>query len=86
MSPQAVGWLGSLFLALAGIPQLVKTIREGHARGMDWWYLVLLWSGFLAMFAFTIRSHAAIQLTLSYALQLLVFTTIVFYKAFPRKT
>jgi uncharacterized protein with PQ loop repeat len=85
MTPQVVGWLGSVFLAAAGFPQLIKTFREGHARGMAWWYLILLWLGFFSMFVFTIRSRAAMQLILSYSLQLTVFSVILYFKIWPRK-
>jgi uncharacterized protein with PQ loop repeat len=85
MTPEQVGWLGSLFLVSAGVPQVIKVFREGHARGMAWWYLILLWLGFFSMAVFTLRSGAALQLILSYCFQLVVFTIIVRYKAYPRK-
>lgn len=51
---------------------------------MAGWYLTLLWFGFLAMVIFTMTSRAPAQMTLSYYLQLVVFSVIAKYKIWPR--
>jgi uncharacterized protein with PQ loop repeat len=86
MTPQHLEWLGSVLLACAGIPQAVKVIREGHAQGMAGWYLTLLWFGFLSMVFYTIGSHAAPQLAVSYYLQLVIFSVIIKYKIWPKSS
>lgn len=74
------GWAGSALLGVAALPQLYKVLTEGHARGMAWGYVLLLWGGFLAMSVFTHGTKAARQLRFSYTLQLAVFTIIIAVK------
>lgn len=74
------GWAGSALLGVAAFPQLYKVLTEGHARGMAWGYVLLLWCGFLAMTVFTHGTKAALQLRFSYSLQLTVFTIIIAVK------
>lgn len=76
-----LGWSGTLFLGTASLPQLYKVLSEGHANGMAWGYVLLLWAGFLAMSLFTWISKAAVQLRISYSLQCLIFTVILVVKA-----
>lgn len=38
---EMIGWLGSIFLALCAVPQLIKSYNEGHADGLSWGLLSL---------------------------------------------
>ncbi len=40
----AIGWIGSVLFAICGLPQAVQCWREGHARGLNWFFL-LAWFG-----------------------------------------
>jgi uncharacterized protein with PQ loop repeat len=80
-----IGWLGTFLLASAAIPQTVKVWREGNAKGLSWWYLVLLWLGFLCMDVYSYRRHAGDALLVSYSLQLCLFFLMIVRKAFPRR-
>ena len=37
----ALGWIGSFCFAAAGIPQVCQCIKQGHARGVSLWILIL---------------------------------------------
>jgi uncharacterized protein with PQ loop repeat len=80
-----IGWIGAVLLASAGVPQTFKVWREGHARGMSWWYIGLLWTGFLCMDVHSARQHAGAPLIVSYSIQLALFLAMAVRKAFPRK-
>lgn len=75
-----LGWLGSFLLGIAAVPQLFKVLRDGHAQGMAWGYVLLLWAGFGTMAVFTNKTKAALQLRVSYTFQWLVFSTILLVK------
>lgn len=51
---------------------------------MSWWYLVLLWLGFLCMGAFSYLRGAGVPLVTSYSIQVVLFTSMILRKAFPR--
>lgn len=82
MSIHTLGWLGLILLVSAGFPQLTKVIRAGHAKGMAWWYLILLVTGMLFMTIFSFLNGAAIQFRLGYSIQLVVWTIIIGVKIY----
>lgn len=41
---EAIGWVGAALFAICGLPQAVQCWREGHARGLNWFFL-LAWLG-----------------------------------------
>ena len=41
---QIIGWLGSALFAICGFPQALACYRQGHARGLDSYFL---WAWFL---------------------------------------
>jgi uncharacterized protein with PQ loop repeat len=79
-----LGWLGTLLLASAAIPQTVKVWREGHAKGMAWSYLIALWLGFICMGIFSYLRNAGWPLVVSYSIQVVLFTLMAVRKTFPR--
>ena len=79
------GWLGTASLILAGFPQLLKVIKDGHAAGMHLWYLLLVWFGLVAMGIYVLCTTISIQLLCSYGIQLIVFSIILFRKFKPKE-
>lgn len=45
MTPELIGWIGSVCFALGGIPQALKCYKEGHARGLSCAGLLLWLAG-----------------------------------------
>lgn len=41
---ETIGWIGAALFAICGLPQAVQCWREGHARGLNWFFL-LAWLG-----------------------------------------
>jgi uncharacterized protein with PQ loop repeat len=50
----AIGYVGAVLLALSAIPQVVTTVRQGHARGLSWGLLALWLAGEASMLAWAI--------------------------------
>ena len=34
-----IGWIGSLLFAICGFPQAWQCARDGHSRGLNWFFL-----------------------------------------------
>ena len=43
MELQTIGWLGSIFLAICGLPQAILSYKQGHSNGISLGFL-LLWT------------------------------------------
>lgn len=69
----------------AGLPQLLRVIRQGHADGISEKYLSMLVVGFISMTIFSLLTSAPKPVVISYAIQIVVFSIMTFYKFFPRR-
>lgn len=72
-----------LVLSAAALPQTAKVFREGHARGLSWWYLWMLWVGFVTMILYTILAEKGLILSASYTVQATLFVLMMIRKRFP---
>ena len=41
ISRDDLGWLSAIFLTLCSVPQLWKTIKDGHCKGLSAWFVGL---------------------------------------------
>ena len=82
----AVGWAGTVFLAICGVPMLVKSIVDGHARGVSLWFLIAWGLGECFLLAYVVAIHSGLILIMNYAANIALVTSIMFYKLFPRKS
>jgi len=48
-----IGWLSTLFLSVCGIPQAIKSYREGHANGLSNGFLFCWTTGEILLIAHT---------------------------------
>jgi uncharacterized protein with PQ loop repeat len=79
------GWIGSIMFAFCGLPQAIKTIKEGHARGMDSLFLLMWTFGevFTLIEVLANSSHLH-YLVFNYLANLVFLVVILIYKIFPR--
>ncbi len=40
MNTEFFGWLGSALFAICGLPQALQSIKDGHSRGLNWFFLL----------------------------------------------
>ena len=40
----SLGWIGSLLFGICGMPQAIQCAKDGHSRGLNWFFL-LAWLG-----------------------------------------
>jgi hypothetical protein len=80
-----VGWLGAFALAVCSFPLLVRTVADGHARGVSLAFLLLWWVGEVLMLEHVRRSPArSVPLMVNYATNVAIVGVILFYRlVFP---
>lgn len=80
-----IGYIGTTLLSSAGIFQLIKSMKDGHVIGVSYWYLLFIWFGLIAMDTFVIVKNPSMQLIISYTIQFIIFTSILYRKLFPKE-
>lgn len=82
---EILGWLGSICLAICGIPQAWQSIKDKHSHGISWGF-VLLWA-FGEIFALAyVYDKLDLPLLLNYATNILILAVILYYKIKPQNT
>jgi uncharacterized protein with PQ loop repeat len=81
---QLIGYAAMACLACATLPQVYKTIKEGHSRGMAGGYIALLLSGFTLMSTYLLLTKPVWPVLLNYIINIIMMLTIGYYKLFPR--
>jgi uncharacterized protein with PQ loop repeat len=79
-----IGYIGSIFLAVCGVPQAWMSYRQGHSEGISLGFL-LLWT-FGEMFTIIyVIPKADLPLLLNYSSNLIFLSVIWRYRLWPRK-
>ena len=80
-----IGWIGSLFLALSGMPQAFQCWRQGHARGLSLPTLLLWFIGEVCYVIATIGEFGMVAwLLTNYILNLMCISVMLKYWFYPR--
>jgi uncharacterized protein with PQ loop repeat len=85
MKNEIIGWMGTTFLSTASIPQVYKVLKEGHAEGLSWLYVILILFGLICMSFYANSNNSGMSLEVSYSVQFILFLVIVIRKFFPTK-
>jgi uncharacterized protein with PQ loop repeat len=79
------GWLGSICLAICGIPQAWQSFKDKHSHGISWGF-VLLWA-FGEIFALAyVYDKLDLPLLLNYTTNILILGVILYFKINPKNT
>lgn len=78
-----IGWIGSIMLAICGVPQLIKTRRDGHAEGISLPFLGLWFGGELLTLGYVAPSLDW-PLMANYGANVILVGIIGYYKLWPR--
>lgn len=82
---EILGWLGSICLAICGIPQAWQSFKDKHSHGISWGF-VLLWA-FGEIFALAyVYDKLDLPLLLNYSTNILILAVILYYKISPKNT
>lgn len=77
--------MGTILLATCGLPQLVKSYREGHSLGISWLFILAWFLGEIFLLIYIITESKGFILMLNYVMNTLFAGGILYYKLFPRK-
>lgn len=78
------GWIGTVLLSSAAIPQLIKTLRDGNGIGLSYIYLLFIWFGLISMNIYIALTTKSIQLIISYSIQLIIYSILIYKKRFTK--
>ena len=79
---EILGWLGSICLAICGIPQAWQSYKEKHSEGISWGFILLWTFGELFALAY-VYDKLDLPLLLNYATNILILVVILYYKFKP---
>ena len=80
---EIMGWLGSICLAVCGIPQAWQSYKDKNSDGISWGF-VILWA-FGEVFALVyVYDKLDLPLLLNYATNILILAVILYYKVKPQ--
>lgn len=85
MITSLIGIAAGCFLAACGIPQAIKVLREGHARGIALNMMLLLIFGLLLMGTYIYLQHGWDWIIHGeYLISIAVWSISLYYYRFPR--
>lgn len=79
---ELLGWMGSICLAICGLPQAWQSFKEKNSDGISWGFLLLWAFGELFALAY-VYPKSDIPLLLNYFVNMLIVSIILFYKIRP---
>lgn len=78
-----IGWLGSICLAICGVPQAWTSYKDKHSHGISWAFL-LLWA-FGEIFALAyVYDKLDLPLLMNYSVNILILSIILYFKLNPQ--
>lgn len=80
-----LGWIGGITLALSSIPQLLRTIRDGHADGLSGVFIASWLIGEVLSLVY-VAPTLNWPIIANYSINLLILLGIVYYKVWPRSS
>ena len=77
-----LGWIGSICLAICGVPQAWMSYKDKHSHGISWAFLLLWAFGELFALAY-VYDKLDTPLLLNYSVNILIVGLILYYKIKP---
>lgn len=77
-----LGWMGSICLAICGVPQAWMSYKDKHSHGISWAFLLLWAFGELFALGYVYNKLDA-PLLLNYSINILIVGLILYYKIKP---
>lgn len=86
LSGKLLGWAGAGVFAFCAVPQVVQTLKEGHARNLNSLFLWMwLWGAILCAAGSILDVGVVPWLLFNYSMNLLCVVILLRYKLFPRR-
>ncbi len=74
------GWIGAACFALCGLPQAIQVVGQGHADGVNSWFIGLWFAGEIFSIFYVYFTHGLDKpLFANYTLNLVFISIILYY-------
>ncbi len=80
----AMGWVGSIMLAVCAVPQAWASYRQGHSDGITK-EMLFLWGGGTLLALPLQFDREIVQAVVNYNVNLFLIAVIVYFKLYPRR-
>ena len=81
---EIIGYIGSIMLAICGLPQAIESYKTKSSEGLTWGFILLWFFGELFTFAYIIPKMD-LPLLINYSANLIFLIIILYYKIFSKK-
>jgi hypothetical protein len=78
-----IGWIGSIMLAICGLPQAIESFKTKSSEGLTWGFLFLWFTGEILTFIYVLPK-LDLPLLLNYSANIIFLLIIIYYKIFPK--
>ena len=75
-----IGWLGAMLLAFCAVPEAILAIKNGHANGLSWPFLLMWYFGEIFILVPILYKIKEKFLIFNYSLNIICITIIIYYK------
>jgi uncharacterized protein with PQ loop repeat len=79
-----IGWIGSLLLALCGLPQAIESFKNKHSNGLTWGFILMWFIGEICTFVYIIPKMD-FPLLVNYSANICFLIIIIYFKIYPKK-
>jgi hypothetical protein len=80
---ETFGWIGSILFAICGFPQAVECIKNGHSRGLNWFFLLAWFWGEIFTIIY-VWPKGDIPLLANYFANMVFLLIMIYYKIWER--
>jgi uncharacterized protein with PQ loop repeat len=80
---ETLGWFGSILFAICGLPQAIQCAKDGHSRGLNWFFL-LCWFGGEVLTTVYVWPKADWPLLSNYLVNMIFLLIMLRYKIWER--
>ena len=77
-------WIGSILLAICGLPLAWRSYKDGHSHGVDFLFLIVWGLGEIFTLSYVLYKWD-LPLILNYSLNLIFIGIVFYYKIKPRE-
>jgi len=79
-----IGYIGSIMLAICGLPQAIESFKTKSSEGLTWGFILLWFFGELFTFAYIIPKMD-LPLLINYSANIIFLIIIIYYKVNPKR-
>lgn len=83
---ELAGIIGSVLLALCGLPQAYKSYIDKHSDGLSWGFILMWGIGEIFVLFYIVLTSLDWILILNYAANLVILLVIFYFKLFSKNT